>query len=148
MHTRTILGAALVTMAAMGCASLPAGTPTADRQAGSVRGTNVVVLEGEQLRSSRGTLLSALRSRMAQMRVTGGSQCPQLELRGRTSIYGSSDPSVYLDGARAVNTCLLEQMSVSDLERVEIYPMGVTTRPGYRSNAGGLILVFSRTAAY
>jgi len=29
-----------------------------------------------------------------------------------------------------------------DVESVEIYPMGFTTRPGYASHAHGLILVF------
>jgi hypothetical protein len=60
------------------------------------------------------------------------------------SVPGITDPLVYLDGTRTRDTCILEQLRATDVERVEIYPMGVTTRPGYSTHPHGLILVFMR----
>jgi hypothetical protein len=77
------------------------------------------------------------------MVVNYGSQpCPSVQLRGRKSLYGSSDPVVYVDGTRTVNSCVLEMLSTWDINRVEVYPMGVSNRPGYAANPNGLILVF------
>lgn len=138
------VGAALLATA---CTPLPGGPLSADRPSVAA-GTSMLVLDATQLNQGRGTLLSMLTSRVAQLRVVANGVCPSLEMRGRTSIYGSSEPSIYLDGTRAVNTCVLEQLSAADLERVEIYPMGITSRPGYRSSSGGLILLFSRDSRY
>lgn len=146
MLPRSPIGIVLIAASLTGCGSLPAASGGAAGGPPGAGGSNVVVLEDEELSASRGNLLNTLTSRISQLRVTADGNCPRLELRGRSSMYGSSDPSVYLDGARAVNTCVLEQIPTSDVRRVEVYPMGVTSRPGYRSNAGGLILVFSRDA--
>jgi hypothetical protein len=40
---------------------------------------------------------------------------------------------------------VLDQLSVGDVQRVEIYPMGIAQRGAYEAQAGGLILVFMRT---
>ena len=60
---------------------------------------------------------------------------PTEPIEGRT-------PIVYVDGARAIDTCILESLRTQDVESVELYPMGFTSRPGYASHAHGLILVF------
>jgi len=49
-----------------------------------------------------------------------------------------------VDGARATDTCVLESLRATDIGRVEVYPQGFTSRPGYRTHAEGLILVFMR----
>jgi len=110
------------------------------------RGVSAYVFEEDQLQSSSdGTLLAALEARMSSMGVLRGGECPQIVLRGRTTVARPSNPGVYVDGARATNTCVLETLNVSDVHRVEVYPMGIAQRGSYEAQAGGLILVFMRT---
>jgi hypothetical protein len=109
------------------------------------RGTSAYVFEEDQLQSSSdGTLLSALEARMSSMGVVRGGECPLIVLRGRTTVEHPTNPGVYVDGARATNTCVLEGLNVSDVHRVEVYPMGVAQQGAYEGHAGGLILVFMR----
>ena len=61
-------------------------------------------------------------------------------LRGRTTVARPTNPGMYVDGARATNTCVLETLNVSDVHRVEIYPIGIAQRGAYEAQAGGLIL--------
>ena len=110
------------------------------------RGTSAYIFEEDQLQpSSDGTLLSALAARMSSMGVLRGGECPQIVLRGRTTVARPTNPGVYVDGARATNTCVLETLNVADVHRVEVYPMGIAQRGAYEAQAGGLILVFMRT---
>lgn len=115
-----------------------APTPPAGSGMGSA-----VVLEGRELRAGE-TLLRSLVGRMANLEVMISNRgCPEVHLRGRQSIKVSTGgPSVYVDGARAVNTCVLEEIVPTEVRRVEVYPMGV--RSGYASDRNGLILVFMR----
>lgn len=69
-----------------------------------------------------------------------------LQLRGNDSVTGSSDPDIYVDGTRTVDTCPLVNLQASSVGRVEIYPQGVTSRPGYFSSGHGLILIFLQRA--
>ena len=102
-----------------------------------------VVLSGPDLQQHDGTLLAFLTSRVAGLSVDeGGFPCPRMDLRGRKSLVGPSDPGIYVDGTRAANTCVLEMMTTRAVKRVEVYPMGVTSRPGYRNHPNGLILIF------
>jgi hypothetical protein len=101
------------------------------------------VLSGPSLRDHGGTLLAYLYGRVSGMQVDYSSvPCPSIQIRGRKSLYGSTDPVVYVDGARTANSCVLEQLLTRDLQRVEVYPMGVANRPGYEAHPNGLILVF------
>jgi hypothetical protein len=110
------------------------------------RGISAYVFEEEQLQpSADGTLLSALAARMSAMNVLRGGECPLITLRGRTTVARPTNPGVYVDGTRATNTCVLETLNVSDVHRVEVYPMGIAQRGAYEAQAGGLILVFMRT---
>lgn len=110
--------------------------------AGSGLGAGVV-LQGEELRAGE-SLLRSLVGRMANLEVMISPRgCPEVHLRGRQSIkVATGGPSVYVDGARAVNTCVLEEIAPADVRRVEVYPMGVRT--GYASDRNGLILIFMR----
>ncbi|HET9949365.1 MAG TPA: hypothetical protein VFQ22_10630 [Longimicrobiales bacterium] len=108
-------------------------------------GAHGMVLTGPDLYEHNGTLLSYLYSRISGMVVDYAQQpCPRVQLRGRKSLFGSSDPIVYVDGARTANSCVLEMLSTRDLSRIEVYPMGVANRPGYEAHPNGLILVFVR----
>lgn len=108
--------------------------------------SSAVVLTGRQLSADPGwTVLDAIRRAMPQLKVSGytsPNRCPILQLRGRDSLVGSSDPSVYVDGTRTVDTCPLVTIQAMQTRRVEVYPLGVTPRPGYPSSGHGLILVF------
>jgi hypothetical protein len=110
------------------------------------RGISAYVFDEDQLQHSPdGTLLSALSARMTAMDVLRGGECPVITLRGRTTVARPTNPGVYVDGARATNTCVLDMLNVGDVQRVEIYPMGIAQRGAYEGQAGGLILVFMRT---
>ena len=101
-----------------------------------------VVLEGDQLAAGE-TLLRSLVGRMSNFEVLRSNRgCPEVHLRGRQTILASPGPSIYVDGARAVNTCVLDEIAPSEVRRVEVYPMGVHN--GYAADRNGLILVFLR----
>ena len=106
-----------------------------------------VIITSEALARDPGrTVLDAIRQVMPQARVLGYSPppnyCPILQLRGRDSLAGSSDPDVYVDGTHTPDTCPLVTMLAADIGRIEVYPSGVTSRPGYPSSPHGLILIF------
>ena len=103
------------------------------------------VLSGPSLHEHGGTLLAYLFGRVSGMQVDYSRYpCPSVQIRGRKSIFGASDPVVYVDGQRTANSCVLEELFTRDVNRVEVYPMGVAHRPGYESHPNGLILVFLR----
>jgi hypothetical protein len=105
--------------------------------------TSGVVLSGPSLNEHGGSLLAFLFGRVSGLAVDYSTYpCPSIQLRCRKSQYGSNDPIVYVDGARAVNSCVLEMLLSRDISRVEVYPMGVSNRPGYEAHPNGLILVF------
>lgn len=119
------------------------GTAPAERGS-PARFGNAVVISGDQLAGGGANLLRLVRHRVASMQVRETSGCPEVTLRGAKSIHGLAAPTVYVDGQRAANTCILEMLHTGDVQRVEVYPMGVTNRPGYLANGAGLILVFMR----
>jgi hypothetical protein len=132
--------ATLALSACHGGRTAPAAEP---EPAGSGAGTQTaVVLDGSRLRAGE-TLLTALVGRLANFEVLrSGRTCPLVHLRGRQTILGDDGPAIYVDGARAVNTCVLDEIAPGEVSRVEIYPMGV--RSGFASDRNGLILVFLR----
>lgn len=105
-----------------------------------------VIITGPALSSDPGiTVLDAIRRRMPQAQITGWTatdHCPHLELRGHDSVAGSSDPDVYVDGTHARDTCPLVTLQAAETGRIEVYPGGVTSRPGYPAGPHGLILIF------
>lgn len=68
--------------------------------------------------------------------------CPRVMFRGQRSARNQGNPSVYVDGTLIHNTCILAQIQASDVDRVEVFPSGNTSRPGIQRNPFGLILVF------
>jgi hypothetical protein len=114
--------------------------------ASAPHGSVEYVIDQAQLQqSANGTLLASIAARVSGLAVRhAGSECPQITLRGPKRLVGNVDPGIYVDGERAANTCVLEMLNVGDVQRVEVYPMGVTQRAGYEAQAGGLILVFMR----
>ncbi len=124
----------------------PAAAPDpADR---SPRSANVWVLQPPQLQLQQGgSVLDALRASLPAIRIAdGGSACPAMSIRGPNPMPGMTEPKVYVDGAPATDTCVLSDLAAENVRRVEVYPQGVTTRPGYAPNGNGLILVFTRRA--
>jgi hypothetical protein len=61
----------------------------------------------------------------------GTGECPEISLRNHVSVPTAVNPPVYVDGTRTTDTCILESLRTEDVERVEVYPQGFTTRPGY-----------------
>ncbi len=70
--------------------------------------------------------------------------CPRVDIRGHDTVSGSSNPIVYVDGTRASDTCVLSSLLAPQVNRVEVYPLGVTPRAGYMTSPHGLILVFMK----
>ncbi|HEX6307822.1 MAG TPA: hypothetical protein VFZ69_06515 [Longimicrobiales bacterium] len=104
-----------------------------------------LILTGASLTDGRGDLLATMMGKVPNFRVRRlREQCPQITLRNAVSFQSYVNPHVYVDGARATDTCILESLQINDVERVEVYPTGVTLRPGYGRHAHGLILVFMR----
>jgi TonB-dependent Receptor Plug Domain len=122
----------------------PGGRPLSPTTAGTV------VITGDALSTNPGwTVLDAIRRAMPQVKISAGrglNSCPVVELRGRDSVTGSSNPDVYVDGTRTVDTCPLVTLQAIEASRIEVYPLGVTSRPGYPSRGHGLILIFLQRA--
>lgn len=105
-----------------------------------------VILSGSALHDGSGSVLGAMTGKVPSLRVHQTDGCPEISLRNYVSYVGLSNPHVYVDGTRATDTCVLESLRTNDVQRVEVYPQGVTRRPGYGTHAPGLILVFMRSA--
>jgi len=118
-----------------------ASTPTP--REGVFKEKGAVVLTGSALEDVRGSLLDNLRGEIPSFRLRrGGGDCPSISLRGYAGGQSLIQPDVYVDGTHATDTCILTTLRSEDVQRVEVYPMGFTTRPGYGMHAAGLILVF------
>ncbi len=103
-----------------------------------------VVIEGPALGGNDRTILNVLRQKVAGMNVAYDSACPVITLRGHNSIHGSPNPAVFVNDTRSTNTCILGDLRMSDIERLEVYPTGIGPSPSYGANANGLILVYTR----
>jgi hypothetical protein len=112
----------------------------------STKGATIIT--GRALQDGPGALLRAIANKVPNMRIQqrAGQPCPEIILRSVVNFQGIVNPHVYVDGTRASDTCILESLRSSDVARVEVYPLGFTTRPGYATHAHGLILVFMRSS--
>ena len=107
-----------------------------------------IILTGSALTDGSGTVLAAISGKVPNFRVQRrGNRCPEITLRNNVSFTAqeNANPDVYVDGTRATDTCILDTIRADDVDRVEVYPQGFTTRPGYGTQATGLILVFMRS---
>jgi hypothetical protein len=146
-HIRTVASLPAFATLVLGCATSQAfdrNTEPGGRPLGTTT-TNTLILEGDALKADVGwTVLDAIRRAMPALQVTDWTvnSCPVLSIRGRDSVVGNSDPDVYVDGTRTTDTCPLTTIQAIQTSRVEVYPQGVTSRPGYPSRGHGLILIF------
>jgi hypothetical protein len=142
---RPLIGLLSATALLSGCASASPGNP---RPSGGVADIgNAVVLEKDQLFDPRGSLLNVIASRLSNSRIVHDGGCAGVEIRGSKNFVAPVLPGVYVDGQRAGTSCVFELLNTEDIARVEVYPMGVTRRPGYTGSAGGLILVFLKNGS-
>jgi len=151
-HFRSLALLGALSVAAAGCKTSraydrsndPGGRELTPTTAGSL------ILTGRALSLDPGrTVLDVIRRSMPQLHIAGYTQynrCPLLELRGKDSVQGNNDPDVYVDGTRTTDTCPLIQIQAVQTERIEVYPLGMTPRPGYPSSGHGLILIFMARA--
>jgi hypothetical protein len=129
-----------------GCGSARA-TGADQPQNGVTIENGAIVLGATDLADGRGNILNAMQGKVPNFRIRRvRGDCPQITLRNAVSFQGVVNPHVYVDGTRATDTCILDSLRTEDIQRVEVYPMGVTTRPGYGRHAHGLILLFTQTA--
>lgn len=123
------------------------GSVLPQQRRGATMENGGIVLQGQDLGDGSGDLLNTMMGKVPNFRVRRtGENCPQITLRNAVSYQSVVNPHVYVDGTRATDTCILESLRGGDVERVEVYPSGVTIRPGYGRHAHGLILVFMRGA--
>lgn len=142
MPCRTVEALAVTAVALLGaCAHNRPAQPTVDARPG--RGGPTVIAADELHEGSVG-LMDLLQRHLANMQVLHTAECPLVYLRGRSTVMTPSNPTIYVDGQEAANTCILETLNSLDLDRVEVYPSGVSNRPGYRTAPYGLIIIFLR----
>jgi len=145
--TAIVVSLALGVLQAGACATLGRGSDEGEEPDEGVSFENgAVILSGTALEDGSGSVLGTMRGKVPSMRVQlRNNACPQISLRNAVSFAGPVNPHVYVDGTRATDTCILEQLRANDAQRVEVYPLGFTTRPGYGRHAQGLILIFMRS---
>lgn len=145
MRALLVLG----TLAMVGCGGTWRATPepVLDDGIGIDNIGSATVVTAEELHGTSGSLLRAIMGKVPNMKVTytaGMTRCPSIVMRKYEEHRGGDYPSVYVDGTHAGDTCILEDLQAREVDRVEVYPLGVTNRPGYPGHNGGLILVFLR----
>lgn len=126
-------------VAASSCASTrtPENQPRDDERS---RDASAIVVRGSEI---AGSLLDGLRTRVPMMTVsTPTGECPRIVFRGPRSMRNQGNPSVYVDGTLMRDTCVLYQISATDIDYVEVYPSGITSHAGVQRNPFGLILVY------
>lgn len=130
-----------------GCASRKQAQANPRSRDGVSFERGAVILTGAALTDGPGTVLAAMSGKVPNFRVQRrDGRCPEITLRNSVSFQSVDvSPHVYVDGTRSTDTCILETLRADDVERIEVYPQGFTTRPGYGTNAHGLILVFMRS---
>jgi hypothetical protein len=142
---RYLLPALLLILAS--CATLYSPDRTIRTDGGVRNEGGAIILSGIALDERRGSVLDALQGTVPGIRILKHvDQCPQVTIRNHVTFESLVNPMVYVDGTRAVDTCILESLRTDDVDSVEVYPMGVTKRPGYTTHAHGLVLIFMRGA--
>src|SRR5438309_7016684 len=131
LRTRAFLRLLASSTLVLGCATSkpfdrttePGGRPLSQTTAGTV------ILTGEALSANPGlTVLDAIRRAMPQVKVSTGRglhPCPLVELRGRDSVTGNSDPDVYVDGTRTVVTCPIVPLLAIEASGFDVFPLVV-----------------------
>jgi hypothetical protein len=121
------------------------GSPPASGAPGRSGGADVLTPDAANMGR---TILYLIQTRLPNVQVRRSSSCPDLEFRGRRSLQGATPPVIYVQGQRTSNTCVLETLSMADVERVEVYRMGRGYHSGgFAGGAGGTILIFLKDGA-
>jgi hypothetical protein len=137
---------ALLALLLAACAAHQSEDQTADLEGGVEIRQGAIIISGVTLEKEPGSVIDAMIGRVPNFRVQRVSgTCPQISLRTHVSFESVTNPHVYVDATRIADTCILDSLRAQNVELVEVYPMGVTTRPGYATHAHGLILVFMRS---
>ncbi len=141
--TATVIALPLLTAALLAGCAHASGTAGAD----TVRSRGgATVVSGAALMDGHGSVLETLRGKVPGLKIrSDAGPCPKVTLRNDASYLTQVNPLVYVDGTRTTDTCVLQSIRSRDVESVEVYPTGVTTRPGYGVHAHGLILIFLRS---
>lgn len=142
------VGAVGVSLCLAACAvSQGAGPPESTVAPSTSRPpTSATVITAADLSAMNRPLIDVLKQKLPGMQVTQTPGCPEVVLRGRSTLASSSSPAIYVDGNQASNTCILNELRTADLDQVEIYPGGVAPRGGYRAHPYGVILIFVKRA--
>ena len=152
LPTRSLPSLIGLSLLALGCATTQAFDRTTEPGGQPLRTSTAsrLVLTGLELSGNLGwTILDAIKRAMPQLQIsdwTFPNNCPNIQLRGQDIVAGQSNPDIYVDGTRTVDTCPLVTLQAAEARRVEIYPLGVAPRPGYPSSGHGLILIFLERA--
>lgn len=109
-----------------------------------------VVSDEQLLVAPSTTALGALQGKVAGVEVFSANgmpgTAPQIKLRGATSLTGSQDPLIVIDGTISTLNSMAD-ISSEDIERVEVVK-GAAASSLYGSNgANGVIQVFTRRGA-
>ncbi|MFN0178895.1 MAG: SusC/RagA family TonB-linked outer membrane protein [Gemmatimonadales bacterium] len=107
------------------------------------------VSEAELQQAPAVTALGALQGKVAGVSIQSSTgmpgAAPQIKLRGATSITGTSDPLIIIDGT--ITRYSLADIASEDIERVEVIK-GAAASSLYGSNAAnGVIQIFTRRGA-
>jgi hypothetical protein len=130
-----------------GCGANGAAARAADEDSFAPRRVGSgIVIDGATTDGYDRSVLTILRRRVPGLQVTSTAICPLVAMRGRNSIHSPPGPAVFVDDSRATNTCVLDELRMDDVDRVEVYPTGVGPNPSYGANADGLILIYTRRA--
>lgn len=130
-----------------GCAALSSPARSSRTEGGIRNEGGATIISGVALDERRGSILDAMEGRVPGLNILRHvDQCPQVSLRSHVTFMSVVNPYVYVDGTRTTDTCILESLRTDNVDSVEIYPTGVTRRPGYATHAHGLILIFLRGA--
>ena len=149
MYARRTALVALSSLAVLTAACASGRGLSEGNQSGMSHERGAFVLTGMALEDGSGSVLAAMSGKVPNFRLHGQrvrGDCPVITLRNAVSFRDVVNPHVYVDGIRATDTCVLQTTRALDTERVEVYPQGFTTRPGYGTHAHGLILIFMRSA--
>ena len=109
-----------------------------EKQTGTAN-TSAIVIPGSEI---AGSALQAIRTRIPAARISTAGTCPRIEFRGARSLNNQPEPSIYVDGTLMGDTCALNAIFGSDIDRIEVYPSGDTPNASVRRNPSGVILIF------
>lgn len=139
-----VLGLALLLS---GCAALQNPFRSGRTEGGIRNEGGATIISGVALDNQRGSILDTMQGRVPGMKIQRRpDRCPEVSLRSHVTFSSVVNPQVYVDAIRTTDTCILESLQTDNVESIEIYPTGVTLRPGYTTHAHGLILIFLRGA--